>query len=706
MSTLILVPWCILSYLVVFGIRNSMALCGSANSCGPTLLALLLIGLSNGAIIALNALGFTLVYGAVRTINLAHGDLFGLVSALVAWIFVSSIRHIAPSSTSAFGPLALALGAAMLGGAALNLVVERVAFRPFRGQPRMAPFIATIAVSFILFQIAVGWRVPRAVPALLPQTELLAVGRLRLDGREFDYVYRLPDLLVLLLAITLTLLVAWFLGRTRYGRAIQAWSQDWEMAQLCGIPGRQTIQLVFALGGALAGAAAFAFTTYYRHPADSYGLESGLVAFSAAVLGGIGRPYGAFFSGLFIGVLSALSDLFLTETWTPVAVLALLIAVLVLRPTGLSSADGDMLSAGDDQLLARGGAQIRQSRWPTIALIAAGAAYPLIDRALGLNEVIAAIGLLFFVLLTLGLTIGLGFAGLLNLGYAACFALGGYTAALLSTHYGPIAAFARVDSFALVLALSAAVAGGFGALLALLTRRMSGDYLAIVTLAAAQIVQRILFNLSYWTGGRGGMAAQPPPRLFGAGTTPPVAWYYVVFGATLITTLVCARLRNSRQGRAWIALREDMVAALSCGIDATRARLLALALSAAIAGAAGACYASIIAYVDPNQADFRISAMVVAMVVIGGAGNIVGGVMGALAIATIDQLAIPKAGAWLARLAAAPEWHWLSFLDLRALNLLAFGLALYLAVVLQARRQASDRVSLAAAMYNKNDIQN
>jgi branched-chain amino acid transport system permease protein len=538
-----------------------------------------------------------------------------------------------------------------------------------------------------LYQAALAWRVPSAVPALLPQIDLVYVSRFRLNGRELDYVYRLQDLVVLLLAVGLTALVVWFLQRTASGRAIQAWSQDAEMALLCGIPGERTIRLVFAIGGALAGAAAFAFTVFYQYPVGNYGLESGLVAFSAAALGGIGRPQGALAGGLLIGVLSAFSDLFLTSQWTPAITLGVLALLLVIRPAGLSKAvDPYDLGRLDEWMIGARYHKIpRYGVYMGLALIACGLAYPLIDRALSLGDIIAAIGILFFVLLTLSLTIGLGFAGLLNLGTAGSFALGTYAAALITNALGSTAS----KYFPIVVLLSAALAGLLGFGLALVTRRMRGDYLAVVTLAIAQLLQRLLLTASAWTGGRNGLAIYPRPSLPGTHSGAPLAWYYTIFAMIVLVALGCRRLLYSRHGRAWIALREDELAAISCGIDAARMRSLALVLSSAIAGLAGALYAGVIAYVDPNQADFRISAMVLAMVIVGGAGNILGGVLGAILIASIDQLGIPRLGAWLDQLAASPEWRWVGAIDLRALNLLAFGIVLYLAVLLRWRKSAS-----------------
>ena len=167
---------------------------------------------------------------------------------------------------------------------------------------------------------------------------------------------------MLLLAVTLALLVGWFLNRTRSGRALRAGAQDAEMAQLCGVNRDGTIRLAFAIGGALAGASAFIFTIYYSHPFTEHGAESGLFAFTAAVLGGIGRPRGAFLSGLLLGVLAAFSDFFISSQWTPVVVLLVLIALLALRPTGLNGEDRD-----EEQLAIERRGGRAADRWPRLA---------------------------------------------------------------------------------------------------------------------------------------------------------------------------------------------------------------------------------------------------------------------------------------------------------------------------------------------------
>src|SRR5919202_1203296 len=503
--------------------------CSAHGLCAELLLQLLAIGLSNGAVIALNAIGVTLVYGAVRTINFAHGDLYALSSGLVTFI----IEHLGLQRGFQFGwrvgGLLLALAAALIFGALLNVAVERLAFRPFRDGAYVAPLIASVGISFVLYQNALIWRktqpdyhrtehrsvpgipeVPRmSIPDLLGRHNLLA-------GTRLHVVYTTKDLLVLVVAAGLALLVQLFLRRTRARRAVRACAKDAELAELCGVNRDGAIPLAFAAGGALAGAAAFVFSIYYDRPFAQHGAQSGLIALTAAVLGGIGQATGAFWSGLLLGVLAAFSDFFLQAEWTPVLVLMILIALLVLRPTGLLGAErAEDLPATDDTARPRGRVyRDLPLRALIVVAVVAACAYPALDSAFGLHFQIILVRILLWMLLALGLNIVLGFAGMLDLGYAACFVIGAYTAGALTDTYGPLSTLVpHVSDFIPVVLISASVAGLFGAAIGAFGRRLRSDYLAIVTLAFGQIVPLVLVNLHKWTGGPNGLSALPPPRL-------------------------------------------------------------------------------------------------------------------------------------------------------------------------------------------------
>ncbi len=679
--------------------------CGVHLSCGALLLQLLGIGLSNGAIIALNAIGVTLVYGAVRTINFAYGDLFALttvlVTSVIGWLGLNAGIH----PLLLIAGLGLSVAVAMAFGMLLNLAIEQTAFRPFRSRARQIPLIASIGLSFILFQVALIWRtiqvgfgapdhhsdvdhvadVPHgSIPELVPKVNLV-----RVAGLKLDVTYTLKDLLVLLLAVGLALLVSWYLRSTRSGRSLRACAQDPELAELCGVNRDAAIRLTFALGGALAGIAAFIFAMYYNRPFGQHGAQSGLIAFAAAVLGGIGSPIGALLSGLLFGVLSSFSDFFLQTQWTPVLVLLILIVLLVLRPTGISGAErGDQLSEGALGAVAsnRPTGGLRR-RWLTGLMLILGFGYPLLDRIWHLNEQSVMTSILIFALLALGLNILLGLAGLLDLGYAAIFAIGGYTCALVTDRYGHLATVlpGPVD-FLIVLVVCALVAGCFGIVNGLLTLRLRGDYLAIVTLAFGQLVPQVALNLDQLTGGVQGISALPAPRLFSYTLQTPIQRYYLALAVVLLIALASQRLIRSRLGRAWAALSADEAAALSCGVP-LRTKLVAFILGAAVAGMAGALFASIFSYANTDQSDFTISATVLAMVIIGGAGSVRGAVIGAFLITGYDQILIPLLGDWVQRLSQSSGGNLFGSFDVRTLSYGSFGLALYLTVLLRGRRQ-------------------
>jgi branched-chain amino acid transport system permease protein len=685
--------------------------CGINTSCAELLLQILAIGLSNGAVIALNAIGVTLVYGAVRLINFAYGDLFALATVVVV-VAVRAMDLIpGMAALPLIGGLALALAASMGFGATLNIAIERLAFRPFRGGSRLAPLIATAGVSFMLYEAALLVRtsdkslpgahhsvpgvpeVPRlGVHDLLPKVDLVQAA-----GLNIHVAYSLKDLMVLLLASALALLVGWFLRSAPAGRALRACSQDAEMARLCGVNHDGVIRMAFAIGGALAGAAAFMSTIYYTHPYTEYGVQGGLFAFTAAVLGGIGRPRGAFLSGLLLGVFAAFSDFFFSSQWTPVLLMLMLVAALTIRPTGLAGdqQDDDQPAQADRDTLGERRIGVDRRRL-TFGLLALAAAYPLVDMALGLRDQLLVTHLLLFVMLALGLNIVLGFAGLLDMGYAACFALGGYTVAMLTG--GQLSAYlpTRID-FLIVLLVSGLVSLVFGVINGALATRLRGDYLAIVTIAFGLIIPQTFVNLDQWTGGERGAAALPPPMIFGYSLRSPTEGYYVAFVALALVAVASLRLARSRLGRAWAALSADEVAAASCGVDVVRAKHSAFIIGSVIAGVAGALFASVFSYIDPNQFDFRISAMVLAMVVVGGAGSVPGAILGALVIAGLDQLFIPQLGAWLDSLRQSRS-GWAVLLDLRALNAFYFGLALYLTVLLRGRGRRRSRPQIGLAV--------
>ena len=326
--------------------------------------------------------------------------------------------------------------------------------------------------------------------------------------------------------------------------------------------------------------------------------------------------------------------------------------------------------------------------------IAVLAVWPLIDKSFHLQTLGSMNPILIYTILALGLNIVVGFAGLLDLGYAAFFAIGGYTAAFLTSPSSPLPF--RTDFWVALLA-SWLVAALFGLMLGAPTLRLRGDYLAIVTLAFGEIVPRVFLNLEQVTRGSKGMNPIGRPHVpwietTDAGTaivqkqlfaTDQVYWYYVIFIVGALSLFAIIRLRDSRIGRAWMAMREDEIAASAMGIDLVRTKLLAFALGASFSGFAGALFASMLQFIDPFQFQFDISIMVLAMVILGGMGNVWGVIFGGVLMGAFNLMLTERATGWLRELGSLTGVSLLQTADLSSSKFLIYGVALVAMMLLR-----------------------
>ncbi len=274
--------------------------------------------------------------------------------------------------------------------------------------------------------------------------------------------------------------------------------------------------------------------------------------------------------------------------------------------------------------------------WPG-AIVVAVALVPLVDRNAAHIDFLVDAGI--FMLLALGLNVVVGFAGLLDLGYAAFFAIGSYAYAMLaSPHFG------LHVPFWVMLFLGAAIAGTFGILLGAPTLRLRGDYLAIVTLGFGEIVPQTFLNLTPYTNGPNGIGSLDRPVIFGFRFGfDPMPYFYLTAALIVLAIVLSRNVRESRIGRAWIAIREDELAARHMGVNATTAKLSAFALGASFSGVAGVLYASKLQLVSPDQFQFSVSILVLSMLVLGGLGSVTGAVVGSLVLAFAAEVALPQA---------------------------------------------------------------
>src|SRR5215216_1421091 len=286
-------------------------------------------GLSNGAIWAMIAVGYTLVYGIIELINFAHGDLF-MIGSFVSFSLMGTVGlTVATGNGALFFGLLLVLIIAMVGCGSLNVMIERVGYRPLRGAPKLAPLITAVGFSFILQNVGLLWlgASQRAVPDLIhSQRELFNVFGLSISR---------GDLLAFAVTVPLVLLLTSFVAQSRLGKAMRATAQDPEAAKLMGINVDTTISLTFLLGGLLAGAAGLINTLYQTNVWYFQGFTAGLIAFTAAVMGGIGNLRGAVLGGLIIGCIQQISDNRIGNEWTPAVIFAYLVLIMVFRPQGL-----------------------------------------------------------------------------------------------------------------------------------------------------------------------------------------------------------------------------------------------------------------------------------------------------------------------------------------------------------------------------------
>ena len=323
--------------------------------------------------------------------------------------------------------------------------------------------------------------------------------------------------------------------------------------------------------------------------------------------------------------------------------------------------------------------------WAGVALVAAALlVLPFALSQAGTAWVRIADLALLYVLLALGLNIVVGFAGLLDLGYIAFYAVGAYAYALLASPQ-----FGLHLPFWAILPIGAALAALFGVLLGAPTLKLRGDYLAIVTLGFGEIVRIFLNNLSQpvnITRGPQGIAGIDPvriggidfsrtDRLMGMTFSGPTKYYYLLLALLLAIVVINVRLQNSRIGRAWEAIREDEIAARAMGIDTTSIKLLAFALGASFGGVAGGMFAAIQGFISPESFVLVESVMVVSMVVLGGMGNIPGVVLGAVLLAFVPELlrwtVEPAQNALFGRVLVEPE----------VIRMLIFGFALVLVML-------------------------
>jgi branched-chain amino acid transport system permease protein len=298
-----------------------------------------LIGLTVGSLFALIALGYTMVYGISELVNFAHGDLFMLGAfltlTLAGWLGLAAGGPLVAGA----GIIALLIVVPCFCGT-LNLAVDRVVYRPLRNNPsaaanpgraKLAALVSALGVSFVFMNAGLFWggAADRHFPELLPRDNLLGESAIR---------FTLKDLLVVAVTVPLMIGLTLFIRYTRLGKAMRATAQNPTAARLMGIDVDRVIGATFLIGGGLGGAASVIYVLYINTLSFQMGFQNGLYAFTAAVLGGIGKIPGAVLGGLILGLVRSLGSAYVDERWTSALIFGILIVLLVFRPAGLLGA--------------------------------------------------------------------------------------------------------------------------------------------------------------------------------------------------------------------------------------------------------------------------------------------------------------------------------------------------------------------------------
>jgi branched-chain amino acid transport system permease protein len=289
----------------------------------------LLNGLTLGSLYALIALGYSMVYGILKLLNFAHGDIY-MIGAYIGYgvyvLFSSDEGLLIPAALLIVGMLIVA----MVGAGAVSIAVERFAYRPLRYAPRIAPLISALGVSFILqnmVQVTIGSR-----PKSFPSGSLIATDSVFLIG---NFKIHAARMLLIVVTIILMLGLTYFIQRTRLGRAMRAVSIDLDAAEMMGVNVNQVILVTFFIGAVLAGGAGVLFGVVFFSIRHTMGFLAGLKGFTAAVIGGIGSIPGAALGGFLLGLAEAFTSVYISITFKDAIAFFLLVAILLIRPTGL-----------------------------------------------------------------------------------------------------------------------------------------------------------------------------------------------------------------------------------------------------------------------------------------------------------------------------------------------------------------------------------
>jgi branched-chain amino acid transport system permease protein len=569
-------------------------------------------GLLQGGVFAIVALGFSLVFRVTNVVNLTQGA-FGVLGAMGMYYFQVE-----------FGwPILPAAMAAVASATGFSVLVGAVTFVPAVTRlPASSALVLTagLLTFFVGITLVVWGNQPYALPPFSGEAPL-ALGALRIPSQ---------GVWICAVAVVIILGLWYLLQKTRLGRALRACAENPAAAQLMGINLRGMMLLSFALA-AMIGAIGGILVA----PIMSLQFDSGqfftISGFIAVAIGGMGSFVGSIVGGVLLGVAEQFAAYYVSSLFANTLALLLLLIVLVWRPSGLFPSGPQRRSdVRDDPRVHRTFIRLlpRRAVALSVALVALFAAIPALPLP---NDVLASlvISLILFIAV-LGLDVLMGFAGQVSLGQAGFMAVGGYCAGILTTSYQwpPLLAVCA----AIVLSVMCALA------LALVTGRLRGLYLALATLTFGLLVDSLAVGLVDLTGGPSGLVGIPSFGVAGLSFDTSVRMYYLALGLLVLLLLGLWGALRLDFGRALKAVRSDQLAAAALGVNVGRVKTIALCISAALAALSGSLYAFSFHFLSPEMVDTSRSFEMIAMLVLGGEGTLIGGLFGSITLTLLPTL--------------------------------------------------------------------
>ena len=566
-------------------------------------------GLIIGNIYALVAVGMALIFGVSHLINFAHGSIYA-VGAYVGWACFTYFNL----------PLPLTALAVIVVCGGLGVAIERFGLRPLAGAPRIAPLLATIGISLVLDQLLQIFFSPdpRALPSPLP-TWRISIGSGTIGAL---------DVLIAATGLISAGVLYFFLRFTKLGWAVRATAQDRDAARQMGVDTDAVNRTVFAIASALGGISGLLVGMYFNHIDPAMSFQATLKGVVAQVIGGMGNVPGAIAGSLLLGLTESWGVAFFGSSYRNLFSFVLLLMILVMRPNGLFASARTTPPEPMTGTFIAPSRVVRIPRWAVLAAVIVAALVPFAPNIGYALQVLTNSWLM--AMLAISLTLVAGTLGQVSLGHAALLLIGAYVSALLALDSGwPVWATVPVAGIATAVIGTALVAPAF---------RLRSHYVSIATLGIGEIVSLVILNWESLTRGPMGVTNIPPLAIGKVELDTPQAAYWASLAVLVVLALLQSRLLRSHLGRTFRAIRDDDVAARAYGVSLDRYKGIAFGFAGFGAGVSGAIAAHLYSYINNETFTSTVSITALTMVILGGMGNVLGGIIGAVALTALPEL--------------------------------------------------------------------